>query len=77
LSFEGLRDRNKCHVVLVESLDQPREIHQRATEPIDFVNNNNVNPIGLDVGKQPLQRWTFKRTAGKPTVVIVIGIPGK
>ena len=40
----------------VEDLDQLREVHQRARQPVDLVDHDDVDQPLLDVGDQLLQR---------------------
>ena len=57
----------------VEHLDQLGEIHQRAAEAVDLVDDDDVDAAGLDVGEQPLQRRALQRAAGEAAVVVAVG----
>ena len=70
--IEALCDRNKRHVVRVEHLDQLGEIHQRATEPVEFVADDHVHQPGLDVGQQPLQRRPLEGAARYAAIVVAL-----
>ena len=70
---ERLRHADEGDVVAVEHLDQLREIHQRAAEPVDLVDDNDVDALCLDVGEQSLQRRPLQRRAGNPAIIIVVG----
>ena len=59
--------------MLVEYLDQPGEVHQRARQPVDLVDHHDIDLAGLDVGEQPLQRRAIERAAGEAAIVIAIG----
>ena len=54
----------------VEHLDQLREVHQRARQPVDLVDHDDVDQALLDVGEQPLQRRALQRAAGEAAVVV-------
>jgi hypothetical protein len=59
--------------VLIEHLDQPGKIHQRAGQPVDFVDHHHVNLAGLDVATEPFQRGPLQRAAREPAVVVSVG----
>jgi hypothetical protein len=69
---ERLRHRDKRDVVGVEHLDQLGEVHQRAAEPVDLVDHDDVDQPGLDVAQQALQRGSVQRAAGDAAVVIAV-----
>ena len=54
----------------VEEFDQPGKIGERPREPVDLVDDDNVDPAGPDIGKQTLQRWSLQIAAGEPAVII-------
>ena len=54
----------------VEHLDELREVHQRARQPVDLVDHDDVDQPLLDVGEQPLQRRALQRAAGEAAVVV-------
>jgi hypothetical protein len=54
----------------IEQLDQLGKIRERAGEPIDLVNQHNIERACPDIGQEPLQRRTVERGAGKCPVVI-------
>ena len=58
--------------MLVEHLDQLGEVGERAGQPIDLIDDDDVDPSCLNIGEQLLQRWPIHRTAGKAAVVVVI-----
>ena len=70
---EGLRDADEGDAVPVEHLDQPGEIHQRAAQPVDLVDDHDVDAAGLDVGEEALQGGPFERAAGEPAIVVLVG----
>ena len=57
----------------VEHVDQLGEVHQRAGEPVDLVDDHDIDQPGLDVGEQPLQRRPLQRAAGDAAVVVAVG----
>ena len=73
---EGLRDRHEGDVVPVEHLDQLGEVHQRAAEAVDLVDDDDVDEPGLDVGEQLLQGRALQRAAGEAAVVIALADGG-
>ena len=48
-SVERLGHRDEGDVMLVECLDQFGEVSERACQPIDFINDDHVNPSRLHV----------------------------
>src|SRR6516165_6667068 len=67
---ELLRDRHERGTRRVEDLDDLGEIGERAGQPVDFVDDDRVDPPRGDIGKQPLQRGPIQRGAGEPAIVI-------
>jgi hypothetical protein len=56
----------------VEDLDQFGEVGEGARQPIDLIDDDHVDPSGLNVGKQFMQRRPVHRPAGIAAVVVVI-----
>ena len=54
----------------IEDLDDLGEIGERPGQPVDLVDDDDVDPPRLDVGEQPLQRRPLHRGAGEPAVVV-------
>src|SRR6516225_1780797 len=54
----------------VEDLDDLGKIGERAGQPIDLVDDHDVDPPRGDVGKQLLQSRPLHRRAGAPAVII-------
>jgi hypothetical protein len=69
---EALRHGHEGHAMRVHHLDQLREVHQRAAEAIDLVDDDHVDHPCLDVGQQPLQRRPLQRAAGEAAVVVAV-----
>jgi hypothetical protein len=46
------------------------KIGKRTGQPVNFVNNNRVDPPCGDIGKQPLQRRPIQGRAGEPAIII-------
>ena len=65
--------RDERDVVLVEDLDDPGEVDERAGQPVDLVDDDHVDAAALDIAQQPLQRRPFHRAAGEAAVVVAIG----
>ena len=70
---EGLGHRDEGDVVGVEHLDQLREIHERARQPVDLVDDHDIDQACLDVAQQPLQCRPFQRGAGDAAIIIAVG----
>ena len=71
--IEGLRHGDEGDPVLVEHLDQPGKIHQRAGQPVDLVDHDDIDLAGLDVGQQPLERGALQGATGEAAIVIAVG----
>src|SRR5207248_7730680 len=65
---EGLRDRHERDAVDIEQLDEFGEIRERAREPIDLVNQHNVDRARPDMRQELLQSGPLERGAGECTV---------
>ena len=63
----------KVTLMLLERLDQLGEVHQRAAEPVDLVDDDDVDQPGLDVAQQPLQGRPLQRAARDPAIVVAVG----
>src|SRR6516225_8364660 len=57
----------------IEQLDELGEIRERAREPVDLVDQHNVDRTRPDVGQEPLHGRTVERAAGKGAVVVAAG----
>ena len=51
---ERLGDRDERHLMRVEQLDQLGKVRERAGQPVDLVDNDDVNPSSANVIKEPL-----------------------
>src|SRR5436309_5703176 len=67
---ELLRYRDERHRLGVEEFDQPGKIGQRAGQPVDLVDDHDVDPAGSDIGDQMLQSGSLQIAAGEPAIVI-------
>jgi hypothetical protein len=65
-----LRHRDERYGLCVEELDEPGEIGERSGQPVDFVDDNDVDPAGPDIGEQALQRGPLQIAAGEPAIVV-------
>src|SRR4029077_1043878 len=54
----------------IEDLDQPGKIGERAGEPVDLVDDHDVDAAGCNVGEQALQRRPLDVAAREPAIVI-------
>ena len=70
---ERLGHRDERHIMPVEDLDEPGKIRQRPGQPVDLVDDDDVDPPGLDVGEQALQRRARQRRAGDAAIVVAGG----
>jgi hypothetical protein len=59
--------------VLLEEVDQLREVAQRAAQSVDFVDRDRVDEAGLDIAQQTLERRAFDACAGEPAIVVSLG----
>ena len=75
-----LRDGDEGDPVAVKDVvDHAGEIDQRTGQPVDFVDDDYIDPARLDIGHQPLQRGAVHVAAGVSPVVIQVwkrGPPG-
>src|SRR5437667_10777227 len=55
----------KRHVVGIEQLDELGEISKRAGQPVNLVNQHDVDRPRPDVGQEPLQSRPLERGAGE------------
>jgi hypothetical protein len=69
---ELLRHRNERCALGVEDLDDLGKVGERAGQPVDLVDNHDVDPTSLDLCEQLLQRAPFHRGAGEPAIVIIV-----
>src|SRR5271156_3000261 len=67
---ELLRHRDERHSLGVEEFNQPGKIGKRAGQPVDLVDDHDVDPAGPNIAEEVLQRRSLYITAREPTVVI-------
>ena len=60
--------------MLIKQLDEFCEISERAGQPVDLVNQHDVDRARANIGQQLLQRWPFKRGAGECAIVVAGGM---
>lgn len=70
---ELLRDRDETHILLFENLDHAEEIEQGARQPVDLVNDNDIDLTVRDVLEQPFERRALHRPARESAIVILAG----
>src|SRR5271166_1638493 len=56
----------------VERLDQLGEVGERSGQPIDLIDDDDVDPSGLHIDEQFLQSRPIHRAAGKAAIVITV-----
>ena len=71
--IELLGDRDKRDPRRVEDFDDFCEIRQRPGQPVHFVDDDHVDQVRLDIGQQPLEGWSVRRSAGISPVVVEDG----
>jgi len=57
----------------IEQLDELGEISERAGQPVDLVNQHDVDLACANIGQELVQRRTLERGAGERTIVIAAG----
>jgi len=67
---ELLGHRHEGDAVGIEQLHQLGKVRERAGQPVDLVDNHNINPAVPDVGQQSLERGALGRAAGIAAVVV-------
>src|SRR6266481_3734665 len=67
---ELLGDRHERHALGVEDLDQPRKIGERAGQPVDLIDDDDVDPASLDVSEQALQSRSLHVATREPAIVV-------
>ena len=67
-----LKDWVKGDAMGIERLDQLGEVRQRAGQPIDLIDDDDVDPPGLDIDEQVLERQANHRAAAEAAVVVTI-----
>jgi hypothetical protein len=65
-----LRHRHERHSLGVEEFDQPGKIDERAGQPIDLVDDHDVDPADPDIGDQVLQGGSLQTATGEAAIVI-------
>ena len=68
--IELLGDGDERHIMLVEQLDQLGEVRQRPGQPVDLVDDDDVDLAGLNVLQQPLQGRAVDVAAGEAAIVV-------
>ena len=54
---------------MVKEFNQLGEVGERSCQPVDFVDDNDVDFFGPDLVQQSLQGWAVERGAGKAAIV--------
>lgn len=61
-------DGAEADAVAIKHIDHPGEVRQRARQPVDLINNHDVNLAHLDVRHQAAQGWPIHIAAGEKGV---------
>ena len=69
---ERLGDGHEGDVVALEHLDQLGEIHQRAGQAVDLVDDHNIDQPILNVGQQALDCWAIESATGDAAIIVLI-----
>jgi len=70
---ELLGDRDERDRLGVEGLDQLGEVGKRAGQPVDLVDDNDVDPSGIDIPQQLLKGRAVQVAARIGGIVIMLG----
>jgi hypothetical protein len=70
--LKALGDADERDRALVEQVDQTGEVHQRAGEPIDLVDDDAIDLAGLDIVEQAPQARALQAAAGKAAVIVAV-----
>jgi hypothetical protein len=70
---EGLGDRDEGDLVLVEGLDELGEVGKGSGEPVDLVDDHDVDSLRPDLIEEALEGWTVEGGAGEPTIIEMCG----
>ena len=57
----------------IEDVDDLGEVGERAGQPVDLVDDHDLDLARFDVGEQPLKSWPLHRAARKASVVVHVG----
>src|SRR6266436_6517213 len=68
--IELLGHRDERHFLCVEDLDQPGKIGERAGQPVDLIDDDDVDPASLDVSEQALQSRSLHVATREPAIVV-------
>ena len=66
-------DTNETSLASNSSLDELGKIRERAGQPVDLVNQHNVDFARVDIGQELLQRGALERGARECAVVVAAG----
>ena len=58
--IELLCDRDERYTLRVKEFDEPGKIGERPRQPVDLVDNDDIDPAGPDIGEQVLQRRSLQ-----------------
>src|SRR5690606_28307153 len=70
--IERLGDANKASTCPVEYIDDPGKIGETAGEPVDLVEQNNIDPVCRYIGEQALQARALHIAAREPAIIVTL-----
>ena len=70
--IERLGDTYERDLVAIEGFDNTGKVHQASRQPVDLVDDNDIDPAFPDILEQLLQGRSFHIAAGPATIVIVL-----
>src|SRR5580704_10866545 len=70
--IELLGHRDERHSLSIEEFDEPGKISKRSGEPVDLVDDHDVDAAGPDISEQALQRGPLNIATREPAVVISV-----
>ena len=66
---ELLGHRDERDALAFEEFSQLRKVHERTGQPVDLVDDDDVDPFLPYLFEQPLERGAFERPSREPTIV--------
>src|SRR5690606_28972308 len=70
---EVLRYADERHARLVEAMHHLREVEERTRQPIDLIDDYEIDLTGVDVLQELLKCGTLEIGAGEATVIVALG----
>jgi len=70
--IQRLCNRDQRHAMTLEDFHHPREVHQRAGEPVNLVDDDGVDLPGLDITHQTFEGRPVQVAAGVSAVIVAV-----